>query len=134
MSTEARVLEALVEGGKVIRKTDKTGRTWYSLASPNEQLTVAGPAPRAKRARESAIPSGWTVGPELRQWARGQGCDDALIDAYAAYFTDWAISNSKTYTDWDAAFRNCVRGDWGGVRKNHKPGTVASAMKGVVGW
>lgn len=132
-NTAGRVLDALVEGGEVIRKTDKTGRVWYSLATAGEVVALAEPAPKAKtRARETRIPAGWKVGEGLRAWAREQGCDDALIAAYEAYFTDWATANAKTYTDWDAAFRNCVRGDWGGVRKNFKPGTVASAMKGVV--
>ena len=126
------VLDALVESGEVIRKSDKTGRVWFSLSGEQEQAALASPA--RKRKRESLLPAGWKADAALRQWAREQGCSDPLIDAYEAYFVDWARAGDKVYADWDATFRNAVRGDWGGVRKNFKPGAVASVMKGVVGW
>lgn len=132
ISTATRVLDALVEGGEIIRKSDKTGRVWYSLSTEGEIVSLAPSGAKSKRARETRIPAGWQADAALREWARGEGCDDALIAAYEAYFVDWATANSKTYTDWAAAFRNCVRGDWGGVRKNFKPGAVKAAMPGVI--
>lgn len=71
-------------------------------------------APRAKR---FGIPPDFAISQSTREWASREGFSQYL-DAHLDYFRDYAESNGKTYADWDKAFRNCVRGDWGGVRKN----------------
>lgn len=99
------------------------------LANPPEQ--VANP-PRRKgregrggelsspRAKRSGIPEGFGISDSTRTWARSLGYEP-FLEAHLDYFRDYAASSGKTYADWDAAFRNCVKGDWGGVRKNFKP-------------
>lgn len=41
----------------------------------------------------------------------------AYIPAHLAYFLDYAESTGAKYKSWQAAFRNCVRADWGDIRK-----------------
>lgn len=76
------------------------------------------PRPRAKR---SGIPEGFAITEPTREWARSNGYEPYL-EAHLDYFRDYAASSGKTYADWDAAFRNCIKGDWGDVRKKFKPG------------
>lgn len=72
-----------------------------------------------RRAKRSGIPSDFGISESTRSWAKSEGYAP-FIEAHLAYFRDYAESNGKTYADWDKAFRNCVRGDWGGIRKNSK--------------
>lgn len=71
---------------------------------------------KERRSRATTIPEGFKVSEEVRTWAAANGYSTTL-DAHFAYFVDFATANKKTYTDWNAALRNCVRGDWGGIRK-----------------
>jgi hypothetical protein len=122
----ARMFQGLVDDGVLIQKGE-----WFKLATPEEQASLAKPQPELSR-KPRGIGADWVPGPGVREWALAQpGITPSLYDAYLAFFVDYAASNGKTYKSWDAAFRNCVRGDWGQIRKNHKPGAVAAAMPGV---
>lgn len=66
--------------------------------------------------RRSPLPAGFGISDSVRAWAIAHGYEPYL-DAHLEYFLDFAVSNRKLYLDWDAAFRNCVRADWGGIRK-----------------
>lgn len=71
------------------------------------------------RARKIAIPDDFAIRPEDREWAKKNGFGQYL-DLHYAYFVDWANGDraKRRYTDWHASFRNCVRADWGDVRKS----------------
>lgn len=84
--------------------------------------------PRAKR---GGIPKDFGISPSTREWANANGYGQTL-EAHLEYFRDYAESNGKTYADWDKAFRNCVRGDWGGIRRNFKPVARANQFQGVL--
>ena len=73
-------------------------------------------ATTSARKRASPIPEGFKVSDGVREWAKREGYEKHL-EAHLAYFLDYATAGRKVYADWDAAFRNCIRGDWGGVRK-----------------
>ena len=111
-----RMLDALVDEGALVRKDG-----WYKPATPEEQAATATTTPAASRPRKPGkLPADWAPSDALREWARtAEGVEGATFDAYVSFFKDYAAANAKTYTDWDAAFRNCVRGDWGGIRKSH---------------
>lgn len=57
---------------------------------------------------------------KVTAWAVANGYGD-YIEAHAEYFTDYLANKpGKPYKDLDAAFRNCVRGDWGNIRRQLK--------------
>lgn len=66
--------------------------------------------------------------PQLRAWAEANGYG-ALIDLHAEWFADYLVNRpGKPYKDLNAAFRNCVRSDWGGIRRMAKPKTAPSFL------
>lgn len=82
--------------------------------TPTENTGAAAPRPRK---RGCVLPEGFGISPEVREWSRKHGYE-AELDKHLEYFLDYARANkSKTYSDWDAAFRNCIRADWGGFRR-----------------
>jgi len=57
----------------------------------------------------------------LLAWAEKKGLAHPSLQAHWDYFVDYLAANPKVaarYSDTHAAFRNCVRSDWGGIRKN----------------
>ena len=51
---------------------------------------------------------------KMRAWCQAHGWD---ADLHCEYFVDYLANKSgKPYRDIDAAFRNCVRSDWGRIR------------------
>lgn len=68
------------------------------------------------RKRASALPKDFEPSPELREWAKQHGYADNL-DAHLDYFRDYCAANRKLYVDHEAALRNCIKADWGGIRK-----------------
>jgi hypothetical protein len=86
------------------------------LETERETETETEKPPRAKR---SGIPKDFGISESVREWANAEGYAP-FLQSHLDYFRDYAESNGKTYADWDKAFRNCIRGDWGGVRKNAK--------------
>ena len=71
--------------------------------------------------------------PEMREWAKREGLLHPSLDAHHAYFIDYVNNKSgKPYKDLQAAFRNCVRSDWGRIRAGWKGGSVSVPSK-VVG-
>lgn len=88
-------------------------------AEPKQQ---AKPAKKATRA--TSLPTDFAISEQVRQWAEKQGFAPWL-DLHLEHFRDYALSKGKTYTDWDAAFRNAIRDDWGDVRKRNPSPTPA---------
>lgn len=68
--------------------------------------------------KKTLIPKDFKITDRNRELLAQDGFNDP--DMYLAYFVDWATANGKHYADWDATFRNCVRGDWGGLREKNK--------------
>lgn len=52
---------------------------------------------------------------QMREWGKANGYN---VDLHHEFFMDYiANKTGKPYKDLDAAFRNCCRADWGGLRK-----------------
>lgn len=96
-----------------------------SIPENTTETTTEKKAPTAKKAtRATSLPDDFAISEQVRQWAEKQGFAPWL-DLHLEHFRDYALSKGKTYTDWDAAFRNAVRDDWGDVRKRTPSPTPA---------
>jgi len=69
-----------------------------------------------KPPKKTRLPAGFTVSQSVKMWADSKGFAEDL-PAHLEYFTGYVKANAKTYADWDQAFQNAIRGDWGEVRK-----------------
>ena len=70
---------------------------------------------RPRKRGAHTLPDDYKITDEMRAWAKAGGYDQ--IEASLDYLRDWALSNGRAKTNWDAALRNCIKGDWGGARK-----------------
>ena len=68
----------------------------------------------------------WAPDAKLLAWCSANGYD---ADLHLEYFRDYCESNNAKYVNFDAAFRNCCRADWGGIRKNHTRGQNAHSKQ-----
>jgi hypothetical protein len=69
-----------------------------------------------KKGGKRPLPSDFAVTHEVRLHGNRLGYTDAEIDASLSYFVDYCRSKGGSpYADYDAAFRNCLKADWGGV-------------------
>lgn len=129
-SATPRLVDKPVEGGeppspaskKVVNVTTEGGEP----RSPEVfKKSLSIPTARAKadvdksKARPAFIDAWFERGltPGLRWWAKSKGWA-AMLDLHLEQFRDYMAQerNWKRYTDLDAAFRSCVRDDWGGIR------------------
>jgi len=82
------------------------------------------------RARDAAP---YEPSDSTKKWTVDAGVPEELLKRYVAYFRDYIAQpkNRRRYVDLDAAFRNCVRGDWGDTRKQweRERGTRGPAPK-----
>ncbi len=74
------------------------------------------PPPPQRAAGKKPPPIPFVVSPSVAAWAKQQGYSVAEIEASRCHFENYLRSKGgKPYSDYDAAFRNCVSADWGGV-------------------
>jgi len=73
--------------------------------------TALSPEPKATTTTRKYAPSA-----SVLEWVKKDGHEKNL-PAHLDYFNDYLLTNKRRYKDLDAAFRNCIRSDWGGVRK-----------------
>lgn len=88
-------------------------------ASPEPSLTTKQPP----GARKRALPDGFGISNTVREWARRKGWE-RYLDLHLEHFLGHAKANGSKYIDWDQAFQNCIRADWGGVRRQATGGRV----------
>ena len=59
-------------------------------------------------------PTDYSPSPQVIAWAKAHGYN---AEAHIEFFQDYLINRTKKpYKDLDAAFRQCMRGDWGNIR------------------
>jgi hypothetical protein len=78
---------------------------------------------------KTLIPDNWQPNAKTWVWATANGYD---VQAHLDFFVDYCQSKEAKYADFDAAFRNCCRADWGGVRRNAK--RVATKVAAPAWW
>jgi len=62
----------------------------------------------------------FTLTPQLIAWGQAHGYPQQELEAQAEWFADYLSNRIKKYKDLNAAFRNCVRSDWGKIRLQRK--------------
>ena len=64
--------------------------------------------------------------PQLIAWGKAHGYGERELQAHRDYFVDYLANKSgKPYKDLNAAFRNCVRSDWGNIRRQMVKAPIA---------
>lgn len=74
---------------------------------------IQQPPLKAARKRATPIPDGFAISERVKTWADKAG--HTRLDAHLEAFVGRATAKGYTYVDWDAAFMNCIREDWGKV-------------------
>lgn len=102
-------------------KGGKTRQKGGQPIAPEPSLTVKEP---------SGI---YAPSPAVLDWAKKRGYTPWL-ELHLEHFRDYIAQpkNRKRYSDLDAAFRSCVRADWGDVRKNAQIAGKHGGPTGVV--
>lgn len=68
------------------------------------------PSKPKKQNKVDVPPSDFSITEELKTWAAKNGY--GRLEDRLEYFRDYIESSGKRYADWQAAFRNSIRGDW----------------------
>lgn len=69
----------------------------------------------------------YIVSDQMREWGK---CNGYNVDEHYEYFVDYCANKpGKPYKDMDAAFRNCVRADWGGIRRAKRVNPMVMPVK-----
>ena len=63
-----------------------------------------------KRIDKTYLPDDFSISESVRKWATSHGY--TRLEERLSHFIDWAKAGNKQYADWDATFRNAIRGDW----------------------
>ena len=71
---------------------------------------TAKPKPRKRAALKTTIPDDWQPTEAHRQTAREEGRD---LQREAQRFRDSAAAHGRRYADWDRAFANWLRSEYG---------------------
>lgn len=104
-------------GNAMLTPMAKNGNVTVTVTG-TEKKAKAEQGEKAKSVSKSQSINDFKLTPHLRTWAKEQGWENS-IDAHFQYFVDYLKAQPKNrYKDLEAAFRNCVRGDWGSVRRN----------------
>ncbi len=71
---------------------------------------------------KTVIPDDWHLSDKLKSWALANGFGPVeYLEKHSEYFRDYCEATGAKYANFDAAFRNCLRGDWGGVKAKFVP-------------
>lgn len=64
----------------------------------------------------------------MRTWAKDKGFE-RFLPAHFEKFLSSVKANGRRYVDWDEALMNCIRDDWGDVRRKvlREPGAVSAS-------
>ena len=79
-----------------------------------QSATPPAPVDKSKPKRKTQLPDGFAVSPNVEAWAKERGFGQLAehLDA----FTRKAQAKAYTYADWDLAFMEAIREDWGKLR------------------
>lgn len=88
----------------------------------NSLASLEGGVGETKK-RATVIPHDFAISDEIKSWAKKEGY--TRLEERLSHFKDWAMSGSggvKKYVDWDATFRNAIRGDYAKLNNNGNNG------------
>ncbi len=76
------------------------------------------------------IPDDWQPSEKLKAWAIANGFGPTeYLEKHSEYFRDYCEASGAKYANFDAAFRNCLRGDWGNIRAKFVPVRRSEVVK-----
>lgn len=101
----------------------KAVRHPHPITSENSKRTPRGGGAE----RRTLMPENFSISDRVRQWAKKNG-SEPFLDLHFEHFVGHCRANRSIYLDWDEALMNCIRADWGGVRRNAQRGTGASGV------
>jgi hypothetical protein len=99
------------------------------LKPTSDEPSMNHQEPSLKRTRSSSsfltsMPAEFAISDAVRLWASKEGYA-AHLQAHFDHFVGYAKASGKRYADWDAALKNSIRADWGGIRKQSGSGETA---------
>ncbi len=94
-------------------ETHSDGNASRKPVTVNQEPKVKSITPARKRA--IPLPPGFGISDAVRDWAQDKGYGQ--LQPYLEAFAGRAKASGKPYVDWDQAFMNFIREDWGGIRK-----------------
>lgn len=109
---ERRARERDVEESRKSRQQSKQ-------AEAEEERSKPIPHPRADKPRRVCLPVDFELSPSTLDWCQKRKIPQLELQARYDWFKDYARSSGKQYADWQAAFKNSVRGNWANIT----PGT-----------
>jgi hypothetical protein len=101
--------------GRVVGEEAATSRDGEELTG-EERSSNAHERVLHSGGRGTTIPPDFKISDAVAVWAEKAGFADHLEDHFE-HFVGYARAGGRRYVDWDQAFRNAVRGDWGDFRK-----------------
>jgi uncharacterized protein YdaU (DUF1376 family) len=69
---------------------------------------------KSARKRATPLPGDFAISERVKTWAQEKRFGS--LEAHLEFFVGRMRASGKTYVDWDEAFMNCVREDWGEIR------------------
>lgn len=105
-----------LQGGRPTNNPPVNPKRTQSVSKKNPEITLANnqePITKKKQTTKTALPDGFGISEGVKQWAQERGYSH--LEDHLACFLDYVRANGKTYADWDAALRNCIKGNWAKV-------------------
>jgi uncharacterized protein YdaU (DUF1376 family) len=95
------------KGNANAMRTHSEGNANHKPVTSNQKVKSVA------RKRATPLPEGFAISDSVRLWAVEKG--HTRLEAHLEAFLSKVAAKGYTYLDWDAAFRNCIREDWGKV-------------------
>ncbi len=92
-----------------------------------KSITTKARAPSTRKAK-TPLPLDFKISDNVKSWAAEKG--HTLLDRHLEAFVSKVAANGYQYIDWDAAFMNCIREDWGKVHAGPKLAAVPATSHG----
>lgn len=107
-------LQGEIWGSEGVQPSVERGAT---AIAPEPSRTIKEPSRGRRASRATPIPPDFKVSPRVQAWAQQKGFA-ALLPQHLEHFLSYAKAKGARYVDWDEAFMNAVRADWGQIRRN----------------
>lgn len=90
----------------------------YQLDAPETERETETDVRERKKSvdvkRETTIPDGFFISDSVREWADKNGYHS--LEEHLSNFIDSCLAKGYKYRDWDAAFRNAIKGNWAKIQ------------------
>lgn len=77
--------------------------------------------------RRTSLPADFGISERVRAWAKDKGFE-RFLSAHLEKFLSSVKASGRRYADWDEALINCIRDDWGDIRRKAAQASGAPAV------